>query len=244
MARWPDDSMARSPDDPMTRWLDFWATLREAIRGSQQDFTVGSIGRAIILLAVPMVMEMAMESLFAVVDVFFVSKLGADAVATVGITESMMALVYALAMGLSMGAMAVVARRIGEKNPEGASRAAVQAILLGLSVSLPIGVAGIVLAPNLLAVMGASPQVVKSGYPYTAVLLGGNGIVLLLFLINAIFRGAGDAAIAMRVLWLANGINIILNPCLIFGLGPFPRLGVAGSSTATSIGRGIGVLTQ
>ncbi len=221
-----------------------WATIREAIRGSQQDFTAGSIGRAIFLLAVPMVMEMAMESLFAVVDVFFVSKLGADAVATVGITESMMALVYALALGLSMGAMAIVARRIGEKNPEGASIAAVQAILLGLLVSLPIGIAGVLLAPKLLAIMGASSRVVETGYRFTAVMLGGNAIVLLLFLINAMFRGAGDAAIAMRVLWLANSINMALNPCLIFGLGPFPRLGVVGSSTATNIGRGIGVLLQ
>src|SRR5216117_2835695 len=189
--------MARWLDDPMARWLDFWSTLREAIRGSQQDFTEGSIGRAIILLAVPMVMEMAMESLFAVVDVFFVSKLGADAVATVGITESMMALVYALAMGLSMGAMAMIARRIGEKDPERASITAVQAISLAILLSLPIGAAGTVLAPKLLGLMGASAQVIKTGSRFTALILGANGIILLLFLINAIFRAAGDAAVAM-----------------------------------------------
>ncbi len=221
-----------------------WATLREAVRGSKQDFTQGSIGRSIILLAVPMVMEMFMESLFAVVDVFFVSKLGADAVAAVGITESMMALLYALAIGLSMGAMAMVARRIGEKDPERAAVTAVRAISLAILLSLPIGAAGAFLAPKLLGLMGASAQVIKTGSRFTALILGANGIILLLFLINAIFRAAGDAAVAMRVLWVANSINIALNPCLIFGLGPFSRFGVAGSAVATTIGRGIGVLLQ
>ncbi len=227
-----------------SRTATAWATLREAVRGSKQDFTQGSIGRSIFLLAVPMVMEMFMESLFAVVDVFFVSKLGADAVAAVGITESMMALLYALAIGLSMGAMAMIARRIGEKDPERASITAVQAISLAILLSLPIGAAGTVLAPKLLGLMGASAQVIKTGSRFTALILGANGIILLLFLINAIFRAAGDAAVAMRVLWVANGINITLNPCLIFGLGPFPRFGVTGSAVATTIGRGIGVLLQ
>jgi putative MATE family efflux protein len=221
-----------------------WSSLREAIRGSRQDFTEGSISRAILLLAVPMVMEMFMESVFAVVDVYFVSKLGADAVATVGITESMMTLIYSLAMGLSVAATATVARRIGEKDPERAAVTAVQAIVLGISVSIPIGLAGIFFARELLALMGGSPWVVAHGSRFTATMFGGNASIVLLFLINAVFRGAGDAAIAMRSLWLANLINITLNPCLIFGLGPFPRLGISGSAAATTIGRGLGVFYQ
>lgn len=195
-----------------------WAALREAVRGSQQDFTEGSIGRAILLLAVPMVMEMAMESVFAVVDIFFVSKLGPDAVATVGITESMITVIYAVAMGLSMSAAAMVARRIGEKDPGRAAAAAVQAIALGIAVALPLGVAGVLLAPTLLRVMGAAPAVVQTGSGYTAVLFGGNVSILLIFLINAIFRGAGDAAIAMRVLWLANFINAKTHSALLAGI--------------------------
>jgi len=220
------------------------STLAEAVRGSRQDFTEGPLGRAVFLLAVPMVMEMALESIFAVVDVFWVSKLGADAVATVGLTESMLALVYALAVGLSIGAAATVARRIGEHDPERAARTAVQAIALGVAVAVPIGIAGAALAPRLLAVMGASPAVLASGSGFTRVMLGGNIVIVLLFLINAVFRGAGDAAVAMRVLWLANVVNLILDPCLIFGLGPFPRLGVTGAAVATTTGRGLGVLFQ
>ena len=221
-----------------------WTVVRDAVRGVPHDYTSGSIGRAIVLLAIPMVLEMVMESVFAVVDVFWVSRLGPDAIATVGLTESMLTLVYTAAMGLSIGVAAVVARRIGEKRPDEAAEAAVQGIALGLVVAAVVAVLGVTLAPRLLALMGASPQVIGIGSGYTRMMLGGSATVLLLFLVNAIFRGAGDAAIAMRVLWLANIINILLGPCLIFGLGPFPRLGVTGAAVATTIGRGTGVLFQ
>jgi putative MATE family efflux protein len=191
-----------------------------------------------------MVAEMVMESVFAIADIFWVSKLGADSVATVGITESMLALIYAVAIGVSISATATVARRTGEKDPEGAASAAVQAIALGIALAIPIGVAGAVLAPKLLTFMGGSPALVATGWRYTAIMLGGNVVIMLLFLINAIFRGAGDAAIAMRVLWFANILNIVLGPCFIFGLGPFPKLGVTGAALATAIGRGSGVLFQ
>jgi putative MATE family efflux protein len=189
-----------------------------------------------------MVLEMIMESVFAVCDVFFVSKLGASAVATVGLTESWLTLIYAIAMGLAVSASAIVARRIGEKDRDGAARAAGQAILLGVALSALLGIAGVVLAPRLLTVMGASPDVIATGTNYTRMMLGGSMTIVMLFMINAIFRGAGDAAIAMRVLWLANAINILLGPCLIFGLGPFPKLGVTGAAVATTIGRGTGAL--
>ncbi len=223
------------------RW---WHLVRDSLRGTHQDYTSGPIGRALILLAVPMVLETAMESLFALVDVFFVSRLGPDAVATVGLTESMLTLVYTVAIGLSIGLGAVVSRRIGEKDSQGAAQAAVQGIVLGLGVAALVAVLGITLAPGLLALMGASPSVQASGSGYTRIMLSGSGTVLLLYLINAIFRGAGDATIAMRSLWLANGINIVLDPCLIFGLGFFPRLGVTGAAVATTTGRAIGVLYQ
>jgi len=222
----------------------FWQTIREAIRGSHHDYTSGPIGRAIILLAVPMVLEMVMESLFAVADVFWAGHLGPNAVATISLTESMLTLVYTAAMGLSFGVTAMVARRIGEKKPQEAAEAAVQGTAIGVIAAVIIGVAGVVLAPRLLGVMGASPEVIASGHGYTRIMLGGNVVILMIFLINAIFRGAGDAAIAMRVLTIANLINIVLCPLLMFGVGPFPRLGVTGAAVGTTIGRGTGVLYQ
>ncbi|HKY30395.1 MAG TPA: MATE family efflux transporter [Pyrinomonadaceae bacterium] len=220
----------------------FWAAVRESLRGTHRDYTTGPIGRSIILLAIPMVLEMLMESIFAVVDIFWVAHLGADAVATVSLTESMLTLMYTVAIGLGIGATAMVARRIGEKNPDGAARAAVQAIALGLIASVMFAVIGVMLAPKLLALMGGSQWVIEHGSGFTRMMFAGNASILLLFLINAIFRGAGDAAIAMRVLWLANAVNILLGPCFIFGLGPFPELGVTGAAVATTIGRSTGVI--
>jgi putative MATE family efflux protein len=222
----------------------FWSSIREALRGSHQDYTSGSLNRAILLLAIPMVLEMVLESLFAVVDVFFVGRLGADAVATVGLTESLLSLIFAVAIGLSMSTTAMVARRIGEKDPEDASVAGVQAVILGLSVSLLVGVPCFIFAPRLLQLMGASPEIVATGSNYARIALGGSGAILMLFLNNAIFRAAGDAALAMRLLWVSNIINLVLDPCLIFGLGPFPRMGVTGAALATFTGRSIGVLYQ
>ncbi|HEV8370415.1 MAG TPA: MATE family efflux transporter [Pyrinomonadaceae bacterium] len=219
-----------------------WSAIKEALRGSHRNYTVGPIGRSIVLLAIPMVLEMVMESVFAVVDIFWVAHLGTDAAATVGLTESLLTLIYALAIGLSIGATATIARRIGEQNPEGAARAAVQAIAIALFVSLAIAAVGAPLAPRLLRVMGGSPWVIEHGSGFTRVMLAGNVTVVMLFMVNAIFRGAGDAAIAMRTLWLANWINIILGPCLIFGIGPFPKLGIIGAAIATNIGRGTGAL--
>jgi putative MATE family efflux protein len=220
-----------------------WAIVKDSLRGEQHhDFTEGPVGRAILLLAVPMVLEVSLESIFAVADIFWVSRLGPDAVASVGLTESLLTLVYALAMGLGIGATAVVARRIGEKDPEGAARAAVQALLLAMVVSVVLGTAGALLAPRLLAVMGATPAVIATGRGYATIMLGGEAAIIVLFVVNAIFRGAGDAAIAMRVLWLANLINIVLGPLLIFGPGPFPALGVTGAAVATTTGRTIGAL--
>jgi putative MATE family efflux protein len=230
------------PGDAFQAEPGFWATVAEALRGSSHDYTEGRVSRAILLLSVPMVLEMCMESVFAVCDVFFVSRLGADAVATVGLTESWITLVYALGLGLAVAATAVVARRIGERDREGAAHAAAQAILLALATAAVLGVAGAALAPRMLVAMGASPNVVAIGSGYARVMLGGNVTIIMLYLINAVFRGAGDAALAMRVLWLANGINIVLGPCLIFGIGPFPRMGVVGAAIATNIGRGIGAI--
>jgi putative MATE family efflux protein len=222
----------------------WWKHVRDAIRGVPHDYTEGSIGRSLLLLAIPMVLETLMESLFAVVDVFFVGKLGADAIATVGLTESMVYIIFAISMGLGIGGMAVVARRIGEHDPAGAAKSAVQAILLGAAVAVVLGIIGAPLAPTFLRLLGAEPSVLKIGTNYTRIMLGGNIVIVMLYMINAIFRGAGDAAIAMRVLWFANFINIVLGPCLIFGIGPFPQLGVTGAAVATTIGRGCGVLYQ
>ena len=240
-AELPDSQIEPQPQGLPTRVSKL---LREAVRGSHQDFTEGSIGRAVMLLAIPMVLEMSMESLFAVVNVFWVARLGADAVASVGLIESMVTLVFTVAMGLSMATTAMVARRTGEKDQAGASVAAVQAIAIGIIVSLVLGGVGFLFTPALLKLMGATPEIIQTGSGYGRVILGFNVVILLLFLNNAIFRGAGDAAIAMRVLWFANIVNLILDPCLIFGLGPFPRLGVTGSAIATTIGRGLAVAYQ
>jgi len=229
----------RSPEPP-----SFWTAVSDSLRGKQHDYTTGNLGRAILLLSVPMVLEMAMESLFGLVDVFFVAHLGSDATASVGITESIFTLVFAAALGLGMATTATVARRVGEKNREAAAVAAVQSIAIGVVISVIVGIVGAWNAPLLLRLMGASDAIIHTGTNYTRIMLGGSGTVFLLFLINAIFRGAGDPAIAMRVLWIANAINIVLDPCLILGLGPFPQMGVAGAAVSTTIGRSIGVMLQ
>jgi len=221
-----------------------WTELKDAIRGSEADYTEIKIGKAVFLLAIPMILELIMESTFAVVDIFFVGKLGPSAVATVGLTETYLFLLYSIGMGLSMAVTAIVARRIGEKEKEKAGITAVQAIMIAILVSVPFAIAGIFFAKDLLALMGGDEWVIEHGFRYTQWMLGGNVVIMLLFIINSVFRGAGDAAIAMRVLWIANGINIVLDPVLIFGWGPFPELGIEGAAIATNIGRGTGVLVQ
>ena len=218
-----------------------FSVLREAIRGTDRDFTTGSIVAGLTILAIPMTLEMAMEAVFAIVDTFFVAKLGAEAVAVVGFTESVLALIYAVAVGLSIGATATVARRTGEKDPDGAARSAAHMIYLGLIVSVAMAIPGIVFASDILRLLGAEPAVVELGTPFMQIMMGTNVVIVFLFLVNAIFRGAGDAAIAMRVLIIANGLNIILDPLFIFGVAFFPEMGVTGAAVATVIGRGFGV---
>jgi putative MATE family efflux protein len=234
-----------SPDTPAAAPPEsLWAGLRDAVRGTSADYTRIPLRRAVFLLAVPMVLELVLESTFAVVDIFFVSKLGPSAVATVGLTESYLFLLYSIAMGLAMGITALVARRVGEGASNEASVTAAQALWIAVLASVPFAVAGVVWARELLALMGADAWTLEHGVGYMRWMLGGNLVILLLFVINAIFRGAGDAAIAMRVLWVANGLNILLDPLLIFGWGPVPAFGVEGAAIATTTGRGVGVLLQ
>ena len=238
------DDLRPAASIPSRRAGSLWRDVVDAIRGKQIDYTEGRLSRAILLLSVPMMLEMSMESVFAIVDVFFVTRLGPSAAATVGITEAMMTLLYAVAIGLSMGTTAMVARRIGEKDPKAAGSATVQAIGLGVAVAFVVAAIGAPMAATFLRLMGGSEEMVAVGSGYTTVLFCGNVTIFLLFLINAVFRGAGDASMAMRSLWLANLINIVLDPCLIFGLWIFPELGLTGAAVATTIGRGIGVLYQ
>ncbi len=219
-------------------------TLRQAVAGEEQEFTSGSINRAIVLLSIPMVLEMLMEGVFALTDAFWVSKISVDAMATVGLTESILTLVYSVAVGLSAAATAMVARRTGEHDPEGAARAAVQATVLAIGIALLIGVPGLIFAEDILRLMGASETLIKDCSAYTKIMFGGNIVIMLIFLFNAVFRGAGNATYAMWVLFISNGINIVLDPLLIFGWGPFPELGIKGAAIATNIGRGIGVALQ
>ncbi len=232
---------AEFPAEPKT---GVWQTINEAVRGTHQDFTQISISRAVFLLAIPMVLEMFMESLFGLVDILWVSRLGPTAIATVGLTESMLTLVFSVALGVSLSSTAMVARRVGEKDPEGAATAAMQSIFLGIGIALAIGIPAMLFAHQLLGLMGADQILISGGHRYTEIVFGGTTVIVLLFLNNGIFRGAGDASVAMRVLWLSNLINLILDPCFIFGLGPFPKLGVTGAAVSTLTGRTCGVVYQ
>lgn len=232
----PEPQSSGSPDS-----ASLWATIRAAVRGTDDDMTRVPLKRAVLLLSVPMVLEMSMESLLTIVDMLFVSKLGADAVATVGLTEAMLSIIYALAMGMAAAATAIIARKTGEKDGEGASNAAVQVIGVSVCIAAVIGAIGAVLAPRMLALMGAEPNVVATGSTYTAIMFGGSATIFLLFVINAAFRGTGDATVSMRTLWVSNALNLVLSPCLIFGLGPFPAMGVTGAAIATTVSRGVGV---
>ena len=231
--------MKNNPNRP-----NWWTLLKDALRGKEYDYTQGSLSTAIFLLAIPMVFEMVMESVFALVDIYFVSQVSTNAVATIGLTESVVSLIYAVAVGISMAATAVVSRRIGEGDQKGAKNAATQVIYLGLGVSIVFSLVGIYFAKEILGLMKASPDLIEEGYQYTQILIGGNTTIVLLFLINAIFRGAGNASYAMWVLIFSNALNIILDPLFIFGIGPFPELGVKGAAVATTIGRGSAVILQ
>ena len=231
--------MKNNPNHP-----NWWRLLKDALRGKEYDYTQGSLSTAIFLLAIPMVFEMVMESVYALIDIYFVSQVSTNAVATIGLTESVVTLIYAVAVGISMSATAVVARRIGENDSEGAKRTVAQVIYIGIVVSTLFSLIGIYYARDILSLMKASPELIEEGYQYTQILIGGNITIVLLFLINAVFRGAGNASYAMWVLVFSNGLNIILDPLFIFGLGPFPALGVKGAAVATTIGRGTAVLLQ
>lgn len=231
----------RRPTSPMNKLLQLF---RAALRGDEYDYTSGSIKKAIVMLSIPMVLEMAMESLFALVDAYFVAKVSPDAVATVGLTESVITLVYAIAIGISTAPVAMISRYVGQKDHASASRVAKQAIFLAIGVSLILGIPGVIYAEDILRMMGGSETLIASGKNYTRLLFGSNAVIMLLFLLNGIFRGAGDAAYAMRALWIANGINIILDPIFIHGFGPIPAMGVTGAAVATTVGRGLGVAFQ
>jgi putative MATE family efflux protein len=235
----------QTPNIGTIRIKTFFSLFKQALSGQEQDYTQGSIRRAVFLLAVPMILEMCMESVFAVVDIFFVGRLGRnEAVSTVVLTESVLTIVYSLAIGLSMAATAMVARRVGEKNPEAASKAGIQSLILALFITVIVSITGLIFAPDILKLMGASTETIHIGTNYTRIIYGGSVVIMLLFLINGIFRGAGDASMAMRYLWIANICNIILCPVLIYGAGPIPAFGITGAAMATTIGRGIGVLYQ
>jgi putative MATE family efflux protein len=231
-------------EDSPTSATSLWREIANALKGYRRDYTVEPPKRAILLLAVPMTLELLMQSVFALVDIFWVAHLGSDAIAVVGLVEVLMTLIYAIAAGISVAATAIVARRIGEKNPRRAAHSAGQMITLSLSIAVPLGIVLSYLGPQLLLMMGASASVVALGSGFTQIMLGGNVTVFMIFVSNAIFRGAGDAALAMRTLWLANGLNIALGPCFIFGWGPFPQMGVTGAALATTISRAVGVIYQ
>ncbi|MFN8248812.1 MAG: MATE family efflux transporter [Ferruginibacter sp.] len=222
----------------------FISLIKQSLNGEMLDYTQGSVRRAVLLLAIPMMLEMSMESVFALVDIYFVGHLGKHAVSTVGLTESVITIVYSLAMGVSMAAAAMVARRVGEKNPDAASKAAMQSIIVSLLITIGLSIPGVLYAPEILKLMGAEPTVIETGAGYTRIVMGGSLVIMLLFLINGIFRGAGDAMMAMKSLWLANFCNIILCPVLIRGFGPIPAFGLEGAAMATTMGRGIGVCYQ
>ncbi|WP_415835823.1 MATE family efflux transporter, partial [Corallococcus soli] len=240
----PLESSSPVASPPATGFRGFLASLWLAVRGTTEDLATGPVDRAFLLLSVPMVLEMVMESVFALVDVIFVSRLGADAIATVGLTESVLTLYQTVPLGLAIGATALIARRVGEKDPERAARTAVQALGLGFALSIPMAILGAVFARPILLALGAAPGVLEHGVSYARLMLGGFPVIMLLFLFSAVLRGSGDATTSMRALWLANSVNIVLAPLFIFGLGPVPALGVLGAAVATTVGRSTGVMYQ